>query len=156
MKWIFIYKVDSLHFSIWQHHGLSSQFLQFHCTGPNLIPGQSMWELWWIKWHWDRLFPPSEHFSFLLSVSFHQRSTFVFMYMLLVLEWQTGKAWEPSKKQCSFRNWEVLETTALSLFFLILQGIKNQSANYTLHPDTSTTITCVSSSKMLLIKIPNA
>jgi hypothetical protein len=32
------------------------------------IPGQSMWDLWWTKWHWDRFFP--EYFGFLLSVSF--------------------------------------------------------------------------------------
>jgi hypothetical protein len=22
-----------------------------------MIPGQSMWDLWWTKWHWDRCFP---------------------------------------------------------------------------------------------------
>jgi hypothetical protein len=22
-------------------------------------PGQSMWNLWWTKWHWDRFSPPS-------------------------------------------------------------------------------------------------
>jgi hypothetical protein len=21
------------------------------------IPGNSMWDLWWTKWHWDRFFP---------------------------------------------------------------------------------------------------
>jgi hypothetical protein len=31
-------------------------------------PGQSMWVLWWTKWHWDRF--SSEFFSFPLSVSF--------------------------------------------------------------------------------------
>jgi hypothetical protein len=56
--WIFIHNVDSFHSSILQHHGLGSQFLQSHCTGPGLIPDQSMWELWWTKWHWDRLFSP--------------------------------------------------------------------------------------------------
>jgi hypothetical protein len=34
--------------------------------------GQSMWDLWWTKWHWDRLF--SEYFGFPLSVSFHRCS----------------------------------------------------------------------------------
>jgi hypothetical protein len=29
-------------------------------------PGQSMWNLWWTKWHWDRFF--SELFGFPLSV----------------------------------------------------------------------------------------
>jgi hypothetical protein len=34
------------------------------------IPGQSMWGLWWKKWHWDRFFP--EYFGFLFSISFHR------------------------------------------------------------------------------------
>jgi hypothetical protein len=34
--------------------------------------GQSVWDLWWTKWHWDRFF--SEFFGFPLSVSFHRRS----------------------------------------------------------------------------------
>jgi hypothetical protein len=25
--------------------------------GSGLIPGQSVWDLWWTKWHWDRFFP---------------------------------------------------------------------------------------------------
>ena len=36
------------------------------------IPDQSMWDLWWTKWHWDRFFP--EYFGFPLSVSFHRCS----------------------------------------------------------------------------------
>jgi hypothetical protein len=27
-----------------------------HCGGPGSIPGQSMWDLWWAKWHRDSLF----------------------------------------------------------------------------------------------------
>jgi hypothetical protein len=26
------------------------------------IPGQTMWDLWWTKWHWDRFCP--EYFRF--------------------------------------------------------------------------------------------
>jgi hypothetical protein len=36
------------------------------------IPGQSMWDLWCIKWHWDRFSP--QYFGFTLSVSFHRCS----------------------------------------------------------------------------------
>jgi hypothetical protein len=36
------------------------------------IPGKSMWDLWWTKWHWDRFFP--EYFGFPLSISFHRCS----------------------------------------------------------------------------------
>jgi len=24
-----------------------------HCGGPGSIPCQSMWNVWWTKWHWD-------------------------------------------------------------------------------------------------------
>jgi hypothetical protein len=43
-----------------------------HRGGPGSIPGQSMWDLWWTKWHWDRFF--SEYFGFPLSISFHRCS----------------------------------------------------------------------------------
>jgi hypothetical protein len=36
------------------------------------IPGQSMWDLLWTKWHWDRFF--LEYFGFPLSISFHRYS----------------------------------------------------------------------------------
>ena len=41
---------------------------------------------------------------FLLSLSFHQCSTFISIYSLLLPEGQTGEAWEPSKKQFSSRK----------------------------------------------------
>jgi hypothetical protein len=37
-------------------------------------PGQSMWGLWWTKWHWDTFF--SEFFGFTLSGSFYRCSIF--------------------------------------------------------------------------------
>jgi hypothetical protein len=43
-----------------------------HRGGPGWIPGQSMWDLWWTKWHWDRFFP--EYFGFPLSIAFHRCS----------------------------------------------------------------------------------
>jgi hypothetical protein len=36
-----------------------------------------MWDLWWIKWHWDRFF--SEFLGFILSVSFHHGSTYSYI-----------------------------------------------------------------------------
>ena len=44
-----------------------------HRGGPGSIPSQSMWDLWWKKWHWDKFFP--EYFGFPMSISFHQCST---------------------------------------------------------------------------------
>jgi hypothetical protein len=43
-----------------------------HRGGPGSILDQSMWDLWWTKWHWDRFFP--ELFGFPLSISFHRCS----------------------------------------------------------------------------------
>jgi hypothetical protein len=37
-----------------------------HCEGPGSRPGQSMWDLWWTKWHSDRFL--SEFFGFPLSI----------------------------------------------------------------------------------------
>jgi len=93
-----MHHVDSFHSSIWQHHGLDSQFLHSHCTGPGLIPGQSKWELWQTKWHWeDRLFSP---WALQLSpVSIISPVLHIRLH-LHVAQGQTGEAWEPSKKQC--------------------------------------------------------
>jgi hypothetical protein len=38
---------------------------------PGSSPGQVMWNLWWIKWHWDTFHPSSECFGFPLQL-FHQ------------------------------------------------------------------------------------
>jgi hypothetical protein len=40
-------------------------------------PGLSMWDLWWKKWHWYRLF--FELFSSSLSVSFHCGSPYLYI-----------------------------------------------------------------------------
>jgi hypothetical protein len=42
------------------------------------VSGQSMWDLWWTKWHWDRVF--SEFFGFAVSMSFHR--SFILIYHL--------------------------------------------------------------------------
>jgi hypothetical protein len=31
-----------------------------------------MWDLWWIKWHWERVFP--NYLGFPLSIAFHRCS----------------------------------------------------------------------------------
>jgi hypothetical protein len=48
-------------------------------------------------------------FNFPLSVSYRQFSILIFIYMFLLPEGQTSKAWESSKKQCSFGNGGALE-----------------------------------------------
>ena len=45
--------------------GSGGQSPASHFGGPASIPGQSMSDLWWKKWHWDRDF--SQYFSFPLS-----------------------------------------------------------------------------------------
>jgi hypothetical protein len=35
-----------------------------HREGPGSIIGQSLWGLWWTKWHWDGLSPSSSAFPY--------------------------------------------------------------------------------------------
>lgn len=51
-----------------------------------------------------------------LSVSFHQSSIIVFIYMLLLPEKQMVEAWEPSEKQSSLGNRGALDRKVLPLF----------------------------------------
>jgi hypothetical protein len=83
-------------------HGTNGYSPDSHCGDSGLIPGQCMWGSYWTKWHWGRVF--SEYFAFPLSVSFHKCSIFIFIYMSLFPDGQTGEAWEPSKKTMLFRK----------------------------------------------------
>jgi hypothetical protein len=40
--------------------------------GPGSIPGQSMWDLWWTRWHWNKSF--CKYFSFPLLALFSTAS----------------------------------------------------------------------------------
>jgi hypothetical protein len=42
--------------------GIASSILN-HRGGTGSIPGQSVWDLWWTEWHWDRFFPRVLRFS---------------------------------------------------------------------------------------------
>ena len=78
---------------VWSHS--ESWTSSSHCGHPGLIPAQCMWDLWWTKWYWDRLF--SEYIGFPQSESFYHWATPIFICMLL-LRGQTGKAWELYKR----------------------------------------------------------
>jgi hypothetical protein len=59
---------------IWPCHSSGGQSPASHCGGKGSRPEQSMWDLWWKKWQYDRVF--SKSFCFTLSVSFHRCSVF--------------------------------------------------------------------------------
>jgi hypothetical protein len=40
-------------------------------------PGQSMWDVWWAKWHWGRFHP--EFFGFPLPISFHREPPYSYI-----------------------------------------------------------------------------
>jgi len=67
------------------------------------------------KWHWTGISSSTSISP--LSVSLHQCPTLIFIYMLLLPEGQTGETWKPSKKECSLRNREALDTKVLSFSF---------------------------------------
>ena len=47
------------------------------------------WDLWWAKWHWEMFF--SDCYSYPLSVSYHQWSILVSIFVLFWLEGQWAK-----------------------------------------------------------------
>jgi hypothetical protein len=55
---------------IWLWYGSGGQLQASQLEDSGLILGQSKWDFWWMKWHWDKCF--STYISFLLLVSFHQ------------------------------------------------------------------------------------
>ena len=63
------------------------------------MPGQSIWNFLWTKWHSDRVF--SKYFCFSLSVSFHHCSILIFINTLILLVGQKDEAREPSTQRCS-------------------------------------------------------
>jgi hypothetical protein len=79
--------------------------------GPDSIPGQSMWDLSYAKWHRDRA--SSEYFGFPLSVSFHHCSILISIYTFLSTR-TNGRGLGTAHKKYSFRKREVLDRKVLS------------------------------------------
>jgi hypothetical protein len=69
VQWL-VQTLRNIKYIHWPCHGSGGQSPASHRGGPGSIPGQSMWDLWWTKWHWDRFF--SMYFGFFLSISFHR------------------------------------------------------------------------------------
>jgi hypothetical protein len=77
-------------------HCSCSQSPVCHRGGLCSIAVQSTYFLWWAicSWGIGTFFVPALLFT--LSVSFHQCSTLIFFYMLLLPEGQPGEVWEPA------------------------------------------------------------
>ena len=74
----------------------------------------SPWEIsWWTKWQWDRIC--SEYFGFTLSESFDQCSILIFIYTLLVTEWQSGRSLGTFWQRTALTDVEDLSIEKLSL-----------------------------------------
>jgi hypothetical protein len=73
------------------------------------------------EWHCDRFL--SQYFSLHLSVPFHQCSVLIFVCVLLSPEGQTGEAWEPSKKPCTFGNRGAMDRKCSRCLFLKSEGV---------------------------------
>jgi hypothetical protein len=79
-RWVMPFQSVARKFSFWSKHSVHTQFCSLsvkradhfgdvfinqrmlpssHGGGPGSRPGQSMSDLWWTKWHWERIFPSS-------------------------------------------------------------------------------------------------
>ena len=85
-----------------------------HSGDPDLIPGYSIWDLLFPKWHCEKL--SYQDFGFPLSVSLHQCPALILIFIPLLSEGPMGEAWEPTKKQPSFANRVALNGKSLSVF----------------------------------------
>jgi hypothetical protein len=61
-------------------HGWGSYFMTSYHRALDLIPGQSMWDLWWTNWHWNMtfswfqvlwVFPCQHHSTKCSKLNFH-------------------------------------------------------------------------------------
>jgi hypothetical protein len=66
--------------STWSYHTSCSYSPASHHEGQGSISSQSMWDLWWTKWHWDRsflcmlrFFPDQCHSTSVLYSFIHHR-----------------------------------------------------------------------------------
>jgi len=67
---------------------------------PGFIQAQSVCDLWWTKWHWDRSYLTCAAFP----IQYHS-SILIFILTLLLSGGETGEAWEPSIKIMLFTIW---------------------------------------------------
>jgi hypothetical protein len=54
-------------------NGSGGKLLVCHCRDPGSMPGQSIWDLWWIKWCWNRF--PTNYFGVSLYHSTNSMSS---------------------------------------------------------------------------------
>ena len=54
---------------------VTQEILKCHNGSTRSDQGKSMRDLWWTKWHWDRLF--SNYVGFPVTVPLHQLYTFI-------------------------------------------------------------------------------
>ena len=97
--------------------GIGGMILNSQGRWTGSILDQSMGDQWRMKWHW-RTFS-FQYVRLPLSVTFHQRSTLIYTYMLLFRERQTAEAWKPSKTQCSLGYRWMLNTVYIHLGFKV-------------------------------------
>ena len=73
------------------YHASGSKSPSCYREGPESMPGQFVWDWWWKKWQWDRLF--FEHFDFSPVSIIPPVSILILIYMLFLLEGQMTEAW---------------------------------------------------------------
>jgi hypothetical protein len=102
-SWVFKYNSHPLQCS-GPCYGSGAQFPASHPWDLGSISCQCMWDFWWIEVALGHFWSNKEGFP--LSVPFHQCSTLILIYMLLLPEGQWCRTWELSEKQRCFVNRE--------------------------------------------------
>jgi len=67
------YHMLHIHSSVWSQ-----------IRGPGSIPDQSLWDLWWDKWHWDRFYSNTSVFTIrIISPVLHIHRAFIYIMSAL-------------------------------------------------------------------------
>jgi len=110
--WVFIYKAGPVECSS-RCQGSGGQSPASHLEVSSSIPGQSMWDLWWTKGHWQVSFPIPQYHS--TNVPSSSPST-----CLLLQEGETGESCEAQKAVVL----EIAENWIDKYFYLVFKGLR--------------------------------
>jgi len=84
---------------------------------PGFFLGKSMWDMWWIKWYWDRFLSQYVHYP--ISVSFLQCSILI----IILIQLKRGQCvWGFNPSNIVIHSWilrNIGEKCTFTLFFVL-------------------------------------
>jgi hypothetical protein len=94
-----------------------------HRGGPGSSPGLDMWDLWWTKWRWGRLFPSTS--VSLVNIHSTNSSTITIIYHLGLVQYaSTGRRVKWTQSHLTKKN-NIPAPNKLNFTFLLIKAESN-------------------------------